>query len=228
MDGPDAELRPSGTPTLVREVTLTLPLAVIREFAGTSGHRLREQVRSAKVNDARRAEHLADVLAAAMNAATAKLGAEVNKHAAAVTKIAPDRAALPDSGPAIPLAGPATLTALAEAAARLPALPGDCSHTDEVPGYRVPGGMRGFLQARDVTCRFAVCRQPAARCDADHSIPYHQGGRTCRCNLGHNCRTHHQLKQLPGWTLEQPSPGVFMWRTPSGITYAVTPDRHPI
>jgi hypothetical protein len=103
-----------------------------------------------------------------------------------------------------------------------------CAHTDEVHGYRVPGRMRAFLQARDVTCRFPVCRQPAWHSDADHTIPYDQGGRTCRCNLGHTCRTHHQLKQLPGWTLEQPSPGVFRWCTPSGISYMVTPDRHPV
>jgi hypothetical protein len=84
------------------------------------------------------------------------------------------------------------------------------------------------IQARDITCRSPVCRQPARHCDADHTIPYDKGGRTCRCNLGNTCRSHHQLKQLPGWTLEHPSPGIFTWRTPSGLSYTVPPDRHPI
>lgn len=144
---------------------------------------------------------LEDVLIAAVNAAAAKIAADGMA------------AGRPPPGPA---GGPAGTG------------PESCPHTDEVPGYRVPDRMRAFLQARDVTCRFPVCRQPAWHSDADHTIPHHQGGRTCRCNLGHACRTHHQLKQLPGWTLEQPSPGVFLWRTPSGLSYVVTPDRHPV
>ena len=41
-------------------------------------------------------------------------------------------------------------------------------------------------------------------------------------------RTHHQIKQLPGWTLHQISPGVFQWTTPGGRTYTTTPDTHPV
>jgi len=39
--------------------------------------------------------------------------------------------------------------------------------------------------------------------------------------------THHQIKQLPGWTLTQPRPGTFTWTTPAGRSYTTTPDPYP-
>jgi hypothetical protein len=105
---------------------------------------------------------------------------------------------------------------------------GGCAHTDESPGYRPPPRLREFVTARDVTCRNPVCRQPAWRADLDHTIPYDQGGRTCRCNFGGGCRRHHQLKQDPRWKLEQAKPGIFTWTTPAGRTYTVRPDSYPL
>ena len=80
--------------------------------------------------------------------------------------------------------------------------------------------------ARDGTCRFPSCRQPAWRTDLDHTVPYEAGGRTCACNLGALCRTHHLTKQLPGWTLRQPQPGTFAWTTGLGRQYTITPDQY--
>jgi Domain of unknown function (DUF222) len=96
------------------------------------------------------------------------------------------------------------------------------------PGYRPPPRLREFVTARDVTCRGLACRQPAWRADLDHTIPYDQGGRTCRCNFGGGCRKHHILKQHPRWKLEQTRPGVFTWTTPAGRTYTTGPDVHPL
>ena len=124
----------------------------------------------------------------------------------------------------------AAVTALDRALARADAdaAAGGCAHTDESPGYRPPPRLRDFVTARDVTCRNPVCRQPAWRADLDHTIPYDQGGRTCRCNVGGGCRRHHQLKQDPRWKLEQAKPGVFAWTTPAGRTYIVRPDSYPL
>ena len=101
---------------------------------------------------------------------------------------------------------------------------GGCTHRRSSPAYRPPPRLREYVAARDQTCRSPVCRQPASRADQDHTIPYHQGGRTCDCNLGGACRTHHRLKQRPGWQLTQPQPGTFTWTTPAGRTYTQTPD----
>jgi hypothetical protein len=104
---------------------------------------------------------------------------------------------------------------------------GTCSHADHEPQYRPSNRLRASILARDQTCRFPGCRQPAWHSDLDHSIPYHQGGPTCSCNLGPACRRHHQVKQEHGWQLEQPAPGFFIWITPSGRRYDVTPEAYP-
>ncbi|HUC55820.1 MAG TPA: DUF222 domain-containing protein [Streptosporangiaceae bacterium] len=113
----------------------------------------------------------------------------------------------------------ATERAAADAAA------GGCAHSQASLAYQVPSGLREFVNIRDLTCRFPTCRQPAWRCDCDHSQPFDQNGQTCSCNLGSLCRYHHQLKQLVGWDLDQPAPGTFIWTTPVGRKYIVRPDQ---
>jgi len=115
--------------------------------------------------------------------------------------------------------------ALVQAAADAAA--GGCAHAEESPAYRPPARVREQVTARDLTCRFPTCGQPAWRADLDHTIPHDQGGRTCICNLGGGCRKHHILKQDPRWKLEQTRPGEFTWTTPAGRTYTVRPDTHP-
>jgi hypothetical protein len=100
---------------------------------------------------------------------------------------------------------------------------GGCAHSLQVSGYRVPGTVRRWLNARDRTCRNPVCRRRATQCDQDHTLAYDKGGRTCTCNLGGLCRLHHQLKQLPGWHLAQDSASCFTWTTPAGLTYRKEP-----
>jgi hypothetical protein len=88
---------------------------------------------------------------------------------------------------------------------------GRCSHHDASAAYRPAPRL---VVARDGTCTFPPCGQPAWRADLDHTIPWHLGGPTCPCNLSARCRTHHQIKQLPGWKLEQPQLGALRWTTP--------------
>jgi hypothetical protein len=97
----------------------------------------------------------------------------------------------------------------------------------ETSSYQITGRLRQWLNARDGTCRNPICRQPATRCDQDHTRPFHKGGRSCTCNLGGECRSHHQAKQLPGWRLTQDADGYFTWHTPSG-TYREEPHRYPV
>lgn len=104
---------------------------------------------------------------------------------------------------------------------------GTCSHAREVPGYRMPDSVHHIVKIRQQTCSNPICARPAARCDDDHTLPYDQGGRSCECGVSPNCRTDHQAKQAPGWHLEQPSPGVLIWRPPHGRRYIVTPGVYP-
>lgn len=50
----------------------------------------------------------------------------------------------------------------------------------------------------------------------------------CACEDSPLCRHHHRCKQAKGWWLEQPEPGVLVWRVPSGRTHTTTPTVYPI
>ncbi len=100
---------------------------------------------------------------------------------------------------------------------------GSCDHERESGHYRPPPSLWHLIQTRNQRCTAPGCRMPAAKCDDDHTIPFEKGGRTCECNLGPLCRHHHRIKQLQGWRLEQPEPGVLAWVTPSGWKYITGP-----
>ncbi len=135
------------------------------------------------------------------------------------------------------LAGTSTRAAILRAAAKAAAkirrqaaadqdADSGCAHTAASPAYRPPATIRDLIEARDQTCRFPGCRQPAWRGDLDHTTPYHRGGLTCPCNLGPLCRRHHRLKQQHHWTLTQTQPGTFHWKTPAGRIHTTTAHQH--
>jgi hypothetical protein len=102
-----------------------------------------------------------------------------------------------------------------------------CDHSWETPAYQPSAPLRHLVQVRHATCAFPGCRRPAAQCDQDHTLAYDDGGRSCLCNLAPLCRHHHQVKQTPGWALEQTTPGVLTWTTPAGRRYTTTPTQYP-
>jgi uncharacterized protein DUF222 len=88
--------------------------------------------------------------------------------------------------------------------------------------YRPPAALRDFVQTRDKTCVFPGCSIPAHRADLDHTTAF-PAGPTEAANLGVMCRAHHRLKQDPRWTVAQPTPGTFVWTSPSTRTYTREP-----
>jgi hypothetical protein len=125
------------------------------------------------------------------------------------------------------LPGPAALAHLGTQPVTVTITPlarGSCDHAHEEPGYQPSRALRHLITARTPTCTAPGCRQPATRCDLDHTKPYNQGGRTCECDLAPLCRHHHRCKQSEGWQLDQPAPGIMIWTTPAGRRYRTTPD----
>jgi hypothetical protein len=105
---------------------------------------------------------------------------------------------------------------------------GACCHQRQSPAYRPPSSLQHLITVRQPTCSFPGCRRPAiGGCDQDHTVPYHQGGRTCECNLAPLCRRHHRAKQTHGWILTQTRPGEMTWTTPSSRTYRTGPAAYP-
>jgi hypothetical protein len=89
--------------------------------------------------------------------------------------------------------------------------------------YRPSRALADHVKARDVTCRFPGCRQPAHCCDTDHTVPFPEGS-TEADNLGLLCRHHHRLKHETDWTVRQERSGRFVWTSPTGRRYVTKPD----
>jgi hypothetical protein len=124
-------------------------------------------------------------------------------------------------GPRRGTPGPVELTVTVR-----PLAVGECSHDRESAGYRPSPGLRHIVEIRNQRCTAPGCRRPATQCDLDHTVPYDQGGRTCECDLSPKCRRHHRAKQVQGWRVGQPEPGVLDWRLPHGRTYRVEPESY--
>ncbi|PPG29027.1 hypothetical protein C5B97_08275 [Pseudoclavibacter sp. RFBB5] len=97
-----------------------------------------------------------------------------------------------------------------------------------VDSYKPTAAMRAFLQARDIHCRFIGCRQPAVRCELDHTEDYQHGGKTAVWNLSDFCKNHHIVKHHTAWKVRQLDGGVLEWTTPSGRIYISRPEPHGV
>ncbi|MDD7811344.1 DUF222 domain-containing protein [Mycobacterium sp. CSUR Q5927] len=102
-------------------------------------------------------------------------------------------------------------------------------HPTDLPAqahYRPSTALAAFIRARDLTCRFPGCDQPATYCDIDHAIAYPSGS-THPVNLRCLCRKHHLLKTFwtgpGGWHDTQHPDGTVDWTSPTGHTYTTQP-----
>lgn len=97
----------------------------------------------------------------------------------------------------------------------------------ETRTYVPPETMAALVRARDGTCRFPGCRQPASRADLDHVLPWPHGS-TCPCNLCSLCRFHHLLKTHHGWrTRMDARTDEVTWTSPLGRRYTTRPEGIP-
>ncbi|WP_434810507.1 DUF222 domain-containing protein [Microbacterium sp. bgisy189] len=91
--------------------------------------------------------------------------------------------------------------------------------------YHRTAAIDRHLRARDRHCRFPGCRQPAVRCEQDHTIDHAHDGPTEVCNLEHLCQRHHSMKQFTAWKVRQHGGGILEWTSPLGRVYI---DRPPV
>ncbi|MCZ4066171.1 DUF222 domain-containing protein [Microbacterium sp. H37-C3] len=89
----------------------------------------------------------------------------------------------------------------------------------ECDTYRPTAAMVRLLRARDRHCRFPGCRQPAIRCELDHTIAASDGGATHVCNLANLCKRHHDVKHHTRWHVRQLPGGRLVWTSPTGRIY---------
>jgi Domain of unknown function (DUF222) len=212
--GPAPGLSTAAGPGIAAVVTITIPWATYQGQADTPG-----QADGFGVVDGDDARDLA--AAAARHPRTRWCITAVNPDGtAAAHGCLPGRHPPPGTGPpGTPRGLKITMTPVAR---------GPCDHAHGEIGYHPSRKLAHIIRARNATCTAPGCSRPAARCDLDHTTAWDKGGRTCECNLAPLCRHHHRCKQAEGWRLEQPEPGVLIWHTPSGRSYATTPTRYPV
>jgi hypothetical protein len=75
------------------------------------------------------------------------------------------------------------------------------------------------VHARDGGCIGAACHHPTRGTQLDHTLDWHAGGKTAAHNFGSQCQRVHNAKTHGGWHLEQPTPGTFVWTSPTGRRY---------
>jgi hypothetical protein len=89
--------------------------------------------------------------------------------------------------------------------------------------YRPTVPLRGLVNARDQRCCAPDCYVPASQSEFDHTTPYRKPeGKTAYDSAGAACGFHNDLKEH-SWTVQQPTPGYFVWVSPIGRTYDSTP-----
>ncbi|WP_115686246.1 HNH endonuclease signature motif containing protein [Corynebacterium senegalense] len=88
------------------------------------------------------------------------------------------------------------------------------AHTD---AYRPTDAMAAYIHARNPTCIYPDCHQPAHRCQLDHRIPHDQGGPTTPANLYPLCQHHHNTKtDKRAFYIPDPHTGDIIWLFPNG------------
>ncbi|HEY8700424.1 MAG TPA: HNH endonuclease signature motif containing protein, partial [Arthrobacter sp.] len=95
--------------------------------------------------------------------------------------------------------------------------------------YRIPKTMRQWLRLRDGKCPFPGCTNHSLDNDADHLLPWADGGTTGITNLTQPCPKHCELKHNTAWQPTQATntkpPG---WTSPTGRHYpSEQPDHEP-
>ena len=225
--GPEGHARPAGRdtgPSIAAQVTITVPLGTALGQSEVPG-----DVAGFGLVDAETARDL--LAAAARHPDTRWCLTALNPDGTAAAHGCvsgrhrwPPGTAPPGTGP--PGTGPPDFLRSPNITFN-PVIRGPCDHSQAERGYRPSRKLQHLVNARNSRCSAPGCGRPAARCDLDHSIAWDKGGLTCSCNLAPLCRHHHRLKQAEGWWLEQPEPGVLVWRTPTGLTYTTIPAAYP-
>ncbi|XSS51656.1 DUF222 domain-containing protein [Propionibacteriaceae bacterium Y1923] len=111
-----------------------------------------------------------------------------------------------------------------------------------VDSYEVPASMRRSVLLCNPYEVFPFAKRSSAGLDLDHTRPWASSKQTWVDQLGDHrqpdddpptrignlaplSRKVHRAKTHGGWTLAQPSPGIFLWKSPLGFGYLVTPSQ---
>jgi hypothetical protein len=105
----------------------------------------------------------------------------------------------------------------------------DIPHLAAVDAYEIPLEHRTAVHLITPADVFPYANSQSRTKDIDHTVPFtppDEGGppgQTRIGNYGPMTRHHHRIKtHAPGWHVQQPYPGIYLWRDPAGRIYLVT------
>ena len=95
-----------------------------------------------------------------------------------------------------------------------------------VDAYEIPDRHRKAVHLMTPADIFPFATCTSRQMQVDHTVPYDprepQGAGQSRVgNYGPMTTTHHRIKTHGGWKVEQPFPGIYVWRDPHGEFYLV-------
>ena len=90
-----------------------------------------------------------------------------------------------------------------------------------VDAYEIPDRHRQAVHLMTPADTFPFAANLSRDKQVDHTIPYDQGGESGIGNYGPMTVFHHRIKTHGDWQVQQPFPGIYVWRDPHGAFYLV-------
>jgi hypothetical protein len=90
-----------------------------------------------------------------------------------------------------------------------------------VDAYEIPERHRRAVHLMTPADTFPFASCTSRQMQVDHTVPHSAGGPSGVGNYGPMTTTHHRIKTHAGWQVQQPFPGIYVWRAPQGTFYLV-------
>ena len=102
----------------------------------------------------------------------------------------------------------------------------DPANLAAVDAYEIPETLRAAVRTRHPASVFPFSSRKGKHLELDHTTPHTKtaepSGQTLVGNLGPLAHPEHQAKTDGVWHVEQPHPGVYLWRSPHQHYFLVT------
>lgn len=85
-----------------------------------------------------------------------------------------------------------------------------------VDSYEIPDRHRQAVHLMTPADIFPFANCTTRDMEIDHTIPFDAGGVSGVGNYGPMTTFHHRIKTFAGWQVQQPFPGIYVWRDPYG------------
>jgi uncharacterized protein DUF222 len=90
-----------------------------------------------------------------------------------------------------------------------------------VDAYEIPDRHRQAVHIMTPADTFPFASSLSRKQQVDHTIPHNEGGQSGIGNYGPMTQRHHRIKTHGRWQVQQPFPGIYIWRDPHGAFYLV-------